>query len=147
MPKKKSLTVSCKDHSLIVHVAVVRNKSGLLVKYKDSSAFDGQSGWFLPNDELKHIEHPDTAAKRVLKEQVGIENAILTLSQIESFSGNDGSWHLIFDYLATPSSDEIMKGSNVSLAQWCRIKELPNAEEFAHHGWGRGVLRKLAKVE
>src|SRR5438445_1736002 len=27
------------------------------VKYRETP--DGQRGWFLPNDDLKHVEHPD----------------------------------------------------------------------------------------
>ena len=111
---------------------------------KYSPAPDGQQGWFLPNDGLHHLEHPDAAAKRILKEQVGIEDSTLKLAEIESFSGNNGTWHLIFDYLAFPRMMKISTGPTVSEAKWFEVDKLPSLQEFAHHGWGRSVLVKHA---
>ena len=139
--------MECKDHSLIVHVAVLHHDSALLVKYRDPSSFDDQTGWFLPNDSLKHAEHPDVGARRVLKEQLGIDNVSCSLSQIESFVGDNGSWHIVFDYVAIPNSKQLSKTeSNLSKAEWFQIHKLPDAKEFAHNGWGRVVLVKLAKI-
>jgi ADP-ribose pyrophosphatase YjhB (NUDIX family) len=135
--------MDCKDHSLIVHVAVLHHSSALLLKYRDPSLYDNQSGWFLPNDSLKHMEHPEVGARRVLKEQAGIDKASLKLSQIESFVGDNGSWHIIFDYMAIPSSTHILKGKEISAAKWVRLDELPESKEFAHNGWGRSILVKL----
>jgi ADP-ribose pyrophosphatase YjhB (NUDIX family) len=135
--------MDCKDHSLIVHVAVLHHSSALLLKYRDSSLRDNQTGWFLPNDSLKHTEHPEVGARRVLKEHAGIDNASLKLVQIESFVGDNGSWHLIFDYIAIPNSNHIMKGKEISSAEWFRLDQLPEAKEFAHDGWGRSILVKL----
>ena len=135
--------MDCKDHSLIVHVAVLHHSSALLLKYRDPSLYDNQSGWFLPNDSLKHMEHPEVGARRVLKEQAGIDKASLKLSQIESFVGDNGSWHIIFDYMAIPSSTHILKGKEISAAEWVRLDELPESKEFAHNGWGRSILVKL----
>jgi ADP-ribose pyrophosphatase YjhB (NUDIX family) len=134
--------MDCKDHSLIVHVAVLHHSSALLLKYRDPSLYDNQSGWFLPNDSLKHMEHPEVGARRVLKEQAGIDKASLRLSQIESFVGDNGSWHIVFDYMAIPSSTHIVKGK-ISAAEWVRLDELPESKEFAHNGWGRSILVKL----
>ena len=107
---------------------------------------DQQRGWFLPNDDLRHVEHPEAAAKRILKEQVAIENPTLKLVDVESFTGNNKTWHLIFDYLAFPTSMNVTKGKGIAEARWFDIGQLPPAEEFAHDGWGRAVLLKHAKV-
>ena len=72
---------SCPKHTLVSHVAVLHHNSALLVKYREMP--DGQKGWFLPNDDLKHVEHPEEGAKRILREQVGIEPSTLKLAQIE----------------------------------------------------------------
>jgi ADP-ribose pyrophosphatase YjhB (NUDIX family) len=127
-------------------VAVLHHNSALLVKYGDSSQYDNRPGWFLPNDALRHVEHPETAVKRILGEQVGIENATLKLVEVESFIGDNKSWHLIFDYLAFPTSMKITKADGVSDAKWFEMDELPRPDEFAHKGWGRAVLLKHAKV-
>jgi len=135
--------MECKDHSLIVQVAVLHHSSALLLKYRDPSLYDNQTGWFLPNDSLKYTEHPEAAARRVLKEQAGIDKASFKLAQIESFVGDNGSWHIVFDYLAIPNSTHVMKGKEISGAEWFQIDKLPESREFAHNGWGRGVLMKL----
>lgn len=139
--------MECNKHTLVTHIAVLHHSSALLVKYKTGP--DGQHGWFLPNDDLRHLEHPEQAAKRILKEQVGIEDATLKLVEIESFVGNNETWHLIFDYLAFPRTMKLTTGPTVSEAKWFEIDKLPANEEFAHHGWGRTVLVKhaLSKVQ
>ena len=134
----------CSKHTLVSHVAVLHHNSALLVKYREMP--DGQEGWFLPNDDLKHVEHPEEGAKRILREQVGIEPSTLKLARIESFVGNNNSWHLIFDFLAFPLSMNIRKDPSVLDAQWFEIDNLPPASEFAHNGWGHSTLLKLAKA-
>ena len=136
---------SCPTHTLVSHVAVLHHSSALLVKYREMP--DGQNGWFLPNDDLKHVEHPEDGAKRILREQVGIQPSTLKLAQIESFVGNNKSWHLIFDYLAFPLSTKINKGPNILEAGWFEIDKLPPASAFAHHGWGHSTLVKLSKTQ
>ena len=98
----------------------------------------------MPNDGLRHLEHPEQAARRVLRDHVGIEDATLKLAEIESFVGNNETWHLIFDYLAFPRTMKLTVGPMVAEAKWFDIENLPSAEEFAHHGWGKSVLLKHA---
>lgn len=136
---------NCSEHTLVSHVAVLHHNSALLVKYREMP--DGQSGWFLPNDDLRRVEHPEEGAKRILRVQVGIQPSTLKLAQIESFVGNNNSWHLIFDYLAFPLSMKINKGPNILDAQWFELDKLPPATEFAHQGWGHSTLVKLSKTQ
>ncbi len=136
---------SCAKHTLVSHVAVLHHNSALLVKYREMP--DGQKGWFLPNDDLKHVEHPEEGAKRILREQVGIEPSTLKLAQIESFVGNNKTWHLVFDFLAFPLSMKITKAPSLLDAQWFEMDKLPPASEFAHQGWGHSALLKLAKTQ
>lgn len=134
--------MECDQHTLVSHIAVLHHNSVLLLKY--DSGHDDQKGWFLPNDGLKHLEHPEQGARRVLKEHLGISDATLKLVEIESFQGNTDTWHLIFDYLAFPRTMNVAKGPRISEARWFEIDKLPPAAEFAHHGWGRSVLQKHA---
>jgi ADP-ribose pyrophosphatase YjhB (NUDIX family) len=134
--------MECSQHTLVAHVAVLHHSSALLVKYKPQP--DNQEGWFLPNDDLHHLEHPDMAVKRILKEQLGIDEATIKLVEIESFVGNNQTWHMIFDYLAFPRSMKTTPGPMLSETRWFEIDQLPSLEEFAHHGWGRMVLVKHA---
>ncbi len=144
---QESAETECRTHTLVSHVAVLHHTSALLVKYRDAESVDGQTGWFLPNDGLRHVEHPENGAKRILKEQVGIVNPNLKLVEIESFIGDNKTWHLIFDYLAFPTSKDIRKSELIMDAQWFEMEKLPSPQEFAHHGWGRGLLLKHARLK
>ncbi len=134
--------MECNKHTLVAHVAALHHSSALLIKYKIGP--DNQQGWHLPNDDLRHLEHPEQAARRILKEQAGIDDATIRLVEIESFVGNNQTWHLIFDYLAFTRTMKTSPGDAVSELKWFEIDKLPPPEDFAHHGWGRAVLVKHA---
>jgi ADP-ribose pyrophosphatase YjhB (NUDIX family) len=138
-------TVDCSAHKLVADVALYAGGRVLLVKYEDTSKYDRQRGWFLPNDFLDHLEHPDDAA-RIVREQLGREPPELGLEEIESFG--DGAWHLVFHYrgsLAEPV--EPVPGQNVAAAQWFPLDALPPATEVAHHGWALDVIEKMLAGE
>ena len=126
---------------LVADVAVVADDRVLLVRYQDVSRYDGQRGWFLPDDYLAEGEHPDAAAGRILREQAGLE-LNPALAEIESFA--DGAWHLIFHYRAAAAApDAVRPGANVAAAQWFPLDALPPDAEQAHEGWAGDVLSRL----
>lgn len=151
----------CTAHRLVADVCVIAGERVLLVRYKDVSRYDNQRGWFLPDDYLAHLEHPEDAAKRILQEQTGIPPTSLTkvadpatnggrgeegirLNQIESF-GN-GTWHLIFHYkLKLAQAPTLVPGQNIAAAEWFALNALPDAAEVAHHGWALDVIRKIVE--
>lgn len=121
---------------LIADVAVFSGNKILLVKYTDSNKYDHQKGWFLPDDGINYLEHPEDAAVRILKEQVGITDAELKLNHVESFTGNDRSWHLVFHY-RTEIRDEskITASPDLESCEFFGLDSLPDKKEVAHHGW------------
>ncbi|MBI2844943.1 MAG: NUDIX domain-containing protein [Chloroflexi bacterium] len=136
----------CGIHKLVADVALLSEGQVLLVRYKDTSKYDGQKGWFLPDNFLNHLEHPDDAAKRILREQAGIEMPEASLSFIESF-GN-GWWHLVFHYLAElRQAPNLNAGDNIAAMDWFPLDRLPDPKEMAHHGWGRDVLNQMLKLD
>lgn len=127
--------VEC-DHSLIADIAVLAAIRVLLVKYKDVDKYDRESGWFLPGDVLRHFEHPEQAAKRILKEQLSISIGKVTLGFIESFKGNNGSWHMSFHCKAElEKTPEKTASADLAAAEWFRLDWLPERSEVVHHGW------------
>src|SRR5438445_13840554 len=104
--------MECNTHTLVAHIAALHHSSALLVKYRVGR--DSQEGWFLPNDDLHHLERPGQAARRSSKEQAGIDDATLRLAEIESVVGNNQTWHLIFDYLAFTLSMNASPGKGVA---------------------------------
>jgi ADP-ribose pyrophosphatase YjhB (NUDIX family) len=134
--------MECTVHKLVADVAVFAEARVLLVKYKDTSRYDHQEGWFLPDDYLDHEEHPEDAAKRILAEQAGLAVPSVGLDAIESF-GN-GSWHLIFHYRADiDRALPVGPTGNVAAAEWFALGGLPAPSEVAHHGWALDVLSKM----
>lgn len=136
----------CEQHSLIADVALLAEGKVLLVCYKDINKYDHQRGWFLPDDALNHLEHPEEGAKRILKEQVRLPIARPALHHIESFKGNDGSWHLAFHYkLELPKIPKLAPSADIEKAEWFDLRNLPPRSEVAHHGWALGAIRKITE--
>ena len=134
----------CHVHSLIADVAVLTDDRVLLVKYTDVNRYDHQEGWFLPDDGLRHLEHPEAGARRILNEQLGLTVRRPALGNIESFRGNDGSWHLAFHHsVAFEKAPPIQPSEDLLAAEWFDLGKLPPKSEVAHHGWALSVIRNL----
>ena len=134
----------CDQHSLIADVTLLAEGKVLLVRYKDANKYDHEKGWFLPDDALIHLEHPEAGAKRILKEQLNFNEVQPTLQYIESFKGNDGSWHLVFHYKGElPKIPTLLPSADVEKAEWFDLKNLPHPAEVAHHGWALGTLQHI----
>ncbi len=133
-------------HTLIADVILLAEGQVLLVKYKQAEKYDKQTGWFLPNDSLLEFEHPQDCARRVLKEQLGLTHIELHLSHIESFKGNDGSWHLAFHYKSElEKKPSITPSDQLLTAEWFPLDQLPDRSEVAHHGWARIIVKAAVK--
>ena len=139
------MAASCAVHKLVADVAIRAEDRILLVRYKDVSRYDGQRGWFLPDDYLGHLEHPDEAVKRIAKTQAGVTTVAPRLSHIESF-GN-GAWHLIFHYRADLGTlPRVAPGPNVAALEWFPRSKLPDRSAMAHEGWARDVLDAMDRM-
>ncbi len=134
----------CGVHKLISDVSVMAESKVLMVRYADTEKHDNQQGWFLPDTLLSDLEHPDDAARRVLTDDLGLANASVELGHIESFKGNDGTWHLAFHYTAKLDRPvELPPKDKVRESKWFPLDRLPPRSEVAHHGWALGVLKKI----
>ncbi|TLZ82804.1 MAG: NUDIX hydrolase [Methanobacteriota archaeon] len=131
----------CTVHKLVADIALFSGRKVLFVKYRDVGRYDGQRGWFLPDDFLAHMEHPEAAAKRIAREQTGVWPEDVRLSHIESF-GN-GAWHLIFHYRANVPTSSIKPGPNVAATAWFDRTKLPPRSDVAHAGWAVDVLKSM----
>ena len=137
----------CRVHKLVADVAFITDGQVLLARYQDVTGYDGEEGWFLPDDYLRHSEHPEDAARRILQDQAGVVPSALRLSHIESFEGH-GYWHLIFHYAATASaSPESTPGQNVRALEWFPIDQLPPAEQVGHGGWALETLQQVLRTD
>src|SRR5256885_14736153 len=127
--------MECTVHKLVADIAVLADRQVLLVRYKDTRSYDGQQGWFLPDDYLMFVEHPDEAAARILREQVGMAAPRITLDHIESFGGGQTAWHLTFHYKATlRGPPPATARAHVAGAQWVPLPALPASPGTAPGG-------------
>jgi ADP-ribose pyrophosphatase YjhB (NUDIX family) len=135
--------MECRAHRLVADVAIIADGRVLLTRYRDVRRYDGQRGWFLPDDFLEHGEDPADGAKRICREQVGIEVAAVRLSHVESFA--NGAWHLIFHHIVVLDALlDPVPGSNVAAAAWFQLDALPPPADLAHDGWAAETLARLA---
>lgn len=133
----------CDAHKLVADVCVFADGHVLLVRYRDVTKYDGEHGWFLPDDFLGHGEHPLRAARRILTEQVAIEGRP-ALGFIESL-GN-GAWHLIFHHrLDLAIRPRIVPSAAVAGADWFPLDALPASKEVAHGGWALELIDRHHK--
>jgi ADP-ribose pyrophosphatase YjhB (NUDIX family) len=127
---------------VVADVALFARNSVLLVRYADVRRYDGERGWFLPDDFLVRGEHPDGAARRILRKQVGLTSRVLALGFVESFA--NGAWHIIFHYAGTVGSAKApRRGENVAEARWFPLANLPAPADVAHHGWALQTIASL----
>jgi ADP-ribose pyrophosphatase YjhB (NUDIX family) len=128
---------------LVADVFVRADGKALLVRYAHPERYDGQRGWFLPDDYLRHGEHPADAAKRILADQVGIVDIDVILDHIESFDGDD--WHLIFHFTAGRQRAESPRVSDeIAEARWFALTDLPAPEDVAHDGWALDLIAAMS---
>jgi len=136
----------CRIHTLVADVAMFADGQVLLVRYADTAKYDNQSGWFLPDDELKYLEHPERAGSRILEEQLGLTRLKPRLDHIESFKGNSGAWHMAFhNKLELGRMPRLNPSNDLAEAKWFDRGELPPGNEVAHHGWALHILETIAK--
>ncbi len=126
---------------LIANVAVLTPDRTLLVKYHEGHNDDRR--WMMPDDELQTGEHPDAAAARVLTDHLGMK-ARPRLAFVDSFDGSDGTWHIVFNYVADIThAPPIQPGEGVAGTGWFMLSNLPKAEDMGHHGWATDVLSRI----
>src|SRR3989440_12295808 len=141
-----SLETECRTHTLVADVALFAEGQVLLVRYRDTAKYDNESGWFLPDDELEYLEHPERAGTRILKEQLGLLALKPRLDHIESFKGNSGAWHMSFhNKLDLERMPRLKASKAVAEAQGFGRRKLPVRDQVAQHGWALHVLETMAK--
>jgi ADP-ribose pyrophosphatase YjhB (NUDIX family) len=132
---------------LVADVLVIAEGQVLLVRYTDLRRYDGQPGWFLPDDMVAWGEHPSDTAKRILLEQVELKLAEVPLSYIASFGTEGGGrWQLVFHHkVELEKLPSIRAAFNVREAIWFPLNALPEAKTVAHEGWALGVIQEMTK--
>src|SRR2546422_10416794 len=82
----------CDIHALEADVVVQEDSSVVLVRPRTPS--DGAEGWRLPENPLRFGEAPETCARRILRDQLGLEPEGVALAEVEASMGG-GGWSLV----------------------------------------------------
>jgi ADP-ribose pyrophosphatase YjhB (NUDIX family) len=90
----------CGVHQLIADVTLMCENNILMMRTRSGARSEGHDGWFLPDDDVGDLEHPDIAARRILEEQTNVSPDSVRLSHIDSLVAGDGTWNLSFHCLA-----------------------------------------------
>ncbi len=129
---------------LVADVAIFHQGKVLLVTYIDTNKYDHQQGWFLPDDLIAFAEHPEDAIQRIIREQLGTELPDVRLAHIESFQGNDSSWHLVFHYRGDLQDvPEFDYSNDLNQAEWFDVENLPDMSTIAHRGWAAYTIQDM----
>src|SRR5436309_14628899 len=81
--------------ALVADVVVQDDSTVLLVR--PETPHDGAEGWRLPEERLRFGEAPEACARRLLKEQLGLEPEWVALAEVES-SVDGAVWSLTFHF-------------------------------------------------
>jgi ADP-ribose pyrophosphatase YjhB (NUDIX family) len=105
---------------------------------------EGHDGWFLPDDYVGDLEHPDVAARRILEEQTNVYPDSVRLSHIDSFVAGDGTWNLAFHYTAHVEAVDDVRTDDSQEFHWFSMVDLPEPSEVANFGRPLAVVKRVA---
>ncbi|HEU4798436.1 MAG TPA: NUDIX domain-containing protein [bacterium] len=125
----------CDVHVLFADVVVLSDSSVLLIQPAHPPA--EHLGWRLPGDALRHGEHPEKCAARILTEQLGLQVGWLELAEIESIPGE--LWHLFFHYKCEADRPPVT-APEIAEARFFQLEHLPPT---AHGTWERDVVFRV----
>src|SRR2546427_1834898 len=111
----------CALHALVADVVVQDDSAVLLVR--PETPHDGAEGWRLPEERLRFGEAPEACARRLLKEQLGLEPEWVALAEVES-SVEAAVWSLIFHFKCDADRRPVA-GPAIAEARFFHIEGLP----------------------
>jgi len=123
-------------HVLVADVVVQDNSAVLLVRPRTPS--DGAEGWRLPTDMLRFGEAPETGARRILRDRLGLEPERVVLAEVES-SVDGGVWSLVFHFQCD-ADRRPAPGPAIAEARFFQIEHLPPT---AHGTRERDVIYRV----
>ena len=126
----------CDVHVLTADVVVQDDSAVLLVR--PETPHDGAEGWRLPEERLRFGEAPEACARRLLKEQLGLEPEWVALAEVES-SVDGAVWSLTFHFKCDADRRPVA-GPAIAEARFFQIEHLPAT---AHGTWEREVVYRV----
>jgi hypothetical protein len=129
----------------LIVVLGVRRRSRLLVVQYEVAPNPDKTGWWIPAHELAWGGDPYALAAAEV-DGLGYARAAPRLMDVESFTLDQGHWHVITHYVLDVESDPV-PGPNIREWRWCDALDLPDAASFAHKRWEVDVARRMLAFE
>jgi 8-oxo-dGTP diphosphatase len=118
------------NNPIVVGVALIPSEDGNSIVMVERDVEPKAGFYCLPGCFAEPLEHPEQTAKREAGEEVGLDIEIDRLLAIRTAPG--GNQVLVF-YLAKPSKQLPVKGSDARSAAFIRLDQLPNNIAFTTH--------------
>lgn len=128
-------TVAVHAPQLLADIVVLDDSAVLLVQPAEPS--DGREGWRLPGESLRQGEHPEACARRVLKDELGMEPDVVSLADVESLDNE--SWRVIFHYRC----DADRRPEPAPSIREVRFFQLEHLPQMAYGSWVRDVVYRV----
>jgi len=124
-------------------VAAVIQKNGKILLAKRSMQSRGQPGkWENAGGEVDPNENNETAIKREIKEELGVEFVIGKILLEDHFKNGDDDWYVVLYDGSIIGEPRAMIPKETSEVKWFEISELKNVdlatytrEDFERLGW------------
>ncbi|MEZ4740889.1 MAG: hypothetical protein R3B45_00310 [Bdellovibrionota bacterium] len=131
-----------REPKLIVNMVLFANGKVLFVKYKNRP--DHQKGWFIPHDLVPYNTHPEDIAISLVKNQLNLEISHPRIAYLESFRGNDRTWHLPISYVVNLNHiPKVSTSKDIEAIKWFDLNGLPDRSEVSHYGWALDILLRI----
>ena len=134
----------CGVHQLVADVTLLNENRVLMIRTNNGPPPEGHDGWYLPDDYVGDLEHPDDAAHRILEEQADTSSEYVKLSHIDSYVAGDGAWNLAFHYIAHVSIVGEIDSDDTQEIRWFDLGALPESSEVANFGQPLAVIARAA---
>ena len=132
----------CGVHQLVADVTLLHENRVLMIRTNSGPPPEGHDGWYLPDDYVGDLEHPDDAARRILEEQADTSPEYVKLSHIDSYVADDGAWNLAFHYVAHVSAAGDIESEDAQEICWFELGALPESSEVANLGRPLAVVAR-----
>jgi ADP-ribose pyrophosphatase YjhB (NUDIX family) len=131
---------------LAMHIKVIVNllllsDEGKIAFVRYRSAPDNQSGVMLPSAIVEPGASIAGVPGEIMREQLGLELIPVKIADVDSFVGNDGSWHLAVTYKVKVPAANFDPPDFVDEACWLSPPAYEN-RTLAHSGWTRAIIKR-----
>ena len=103
-----------------VRCVLVHGEDALLVRHTY-----GDRRWAWPGGMIRRGEPAELAARREIREELGLDIAAWRALGVFDFAGSDGALHVVSCFLAEASGELELERAEISEAAWFPLDRLP----------------------